>query len=100
MNASAFLATLILLQSPQDPTDQPVYRFESRVDMVSVPVAVTDKKGNFVKDLGPEDFIIYEDGVAQEIALFASGLEESWVGLAPDLKEALSGQSFGRSARI
>jgi Ca-activated chloride channel family protein len=92
MNPSALLATLILLQSPQDLTDQPAYRFESRVDMVSVPIAVTDKKGNFVTDLGAEDFIIYEDGVEQEIALFAAGLEESWVGLPPDLKEALSGK--------
>jgi VWFA-related protein len=61
------------------------------VDVVSVPVAVTDKKGNFIKDLKPEDFVVYEDGVKQEISLFASGLEESWVGLEPELKEALSG---------
>ncbi len=92
MNPSALLASLILLQSPQDLADQPAYRFESRVDMVLVPVAVTDKKGNFVKGLGPEDFRIYEDGVKQEIALFVAGLEESWVELAPDLKEALSGK--------
>jgi VWFA-related protein len=82
---------LLLLSSPPDRGTQQIYRFESRVDMVSVPVAVTDKKGNFIKDLGPDDFVVYEDGKKQTIALFAAGLEESWIGLAPDLKEELSG---------
>lgn len=67
-------------------------RFESRVDLVSVPIAVTDKDGNYVKDLGPEDFLVYEEGVRQEITLFAAGLEESWIGLPPELKEELSGE--------
>lgn len=70
---------------------QEPYRFESRVFMVSVPVAVTDKEGNFIKDLGADDFKVYEDGVEQEISLFAKGLEESWVGMEPALKEAASG---------
>ncbi len=33
-----------------------------------------------------------EDGVRQEIRLFAAGLEESWVGLPPELKDELSGR--------
>jgi VWFA-related protein len=66
-------------------------RFESQVVMVSVPVAVTDKEGNFVKDLEAQDFKVYEDGVEQEVSLFARGLDESWVGMEPALKEAASG---------
>ncbi|MGH9337666.1 MAG: VWA domain-containing protein, partial [Vicinamibacteria bacterium] len=68
------------------------YVFESRVDMVSVAVAVTDEKGNFITDLEVEDFTVFEDGVAQEIRLFASGLKESWVGLPPEEKDAVSGR--------
>jgi VWFA-related protein len=60
--------------------------------MVSVPVAVTDKEGNFVKDLDLSEFTIYEDGARQEVSLFATGLKESWVGMAPATKEALSGK--------
>ena len=73
-------------------TAQKQLRFEARVDMVSVPVAVTDKEGNFVPDLDPSLFTIYEDGVEQEVSLFAKGLEGSWVGMSPDMKEATSGK--------
>ena len=64
-------------QAPQIP------RFESGVDLVSVPVAVTLKDGEFVTGLGVEDFRILEDGVEQEIVVFGAGLEESWVDLPP-----------------
>lgn len=60
--------------------------------MVSVAVAVTDKKGNFIKDLSTEDFVVTEDGVPQKVAIFGAGLKESWVDLDPELKEALSGE--------
>jgi VWFA-related protein len=92
MNLLVFVVPLFLFQGQPTPDDQPAYRFTSQVDMVSVPVAVTDKNGDFITDLRPEDFVIYEDGVKQEIALFAAGLEESWVGLSPELKEELSGK--------
>jgi Ca-activated chloride channel homolog len=77
----------------QEREDQQVpYVFESRVDMVSVAVAVTDEEGNFVTGLKAEDFSVREDGVRQEIRLFAAGLEESWVGLPPEMKDELSGR--------
>jgi VWFA-related protein len=41
------------------------------VDLVSLQVLVTDKKGNIISGLKPENFIIYEDNVKQEIANFA-----------------------------
>ncbi len=76
----------------QEPEQQVPYVFESRVDMVSVAVAVTDEKGNFVTDLQTEDFTVLEDGVRQEIRLFAAGLKESWVGLPAEMKDELSGR--------
>jgi Ca-activated chloride channel family protein len=60
--------------------------------MVSVAVAVTDDQGNFITDLEAEDFTVLEDGVRQEIRLFAAGLKESWVGLPPAMKDELSGR--------
>jgi VWFA-related protein len=41
------------------------------VDLVSLQVLVTDKKGNIVTGLKPENFTIYEDNVKQEISNFA-----------------------------
>lgn len=67
-----------------------IYRFESGVDLVSVPVAVVEKDGAFVTGLEVGDFRILEDGVAQEIVVFGAGLDESWVNLPPEQKEELS----------
>jgi VWFA-related protein len=44
--------------------------FKVTVNMVQLDVAVTDKKGNYVTQLTPWDFAIYEDGIPQKIATF------------------------------
>src|SRR5215471_15414871 len=43
------------------------------VNMVQLNVAVTDKKGNYVTALKPEDFEILEDGIVEKPATFAEG---------------------------
>ncbi|HEX8845180.1 MAG TPA: VWA domain-containing protein [Pyrinomonadaceae bacterium] len=40
--------------------------------LVSIPVSVMDRNGRFIPNLRKEDFRIYEDGVEQEVAYFAS----------------------------
>ena len=45
------------------------------VNMVQLNVAVTDKKGNYVTGLKPEDFQILEDGIVEKPATFAEGNE-------------------------
>jgi len=72
---------------------QEIPRFEAGVDLVSVPVAVTGEDDRFVTGLGVEDFRILEDGVEQEIVIFAAGLKESWVDLPPEEKEAAPGRN-------
>jgi len=49
-----------------------------------------DEEAAFVTGLAAPDFRILEDGVEQEILVFGAGLEESWVDLPPEEKEALS----------
>lgn len=39
--------------------------------LIPVPVSVTDRAGRFVPFLKPKDFVVYEDGVRQEIAHFS-----------------------------
>lgn len=40
------------------------------VDLVTLTATVLDRKGQFASDLQKEDFVIYEEGVPQEIAVF------------------------------
>lgn len=43
------------------------------VNMVQLNVAVTDKNGNYVTGLKPQDFAIREDGIVEKPATFAEG---------------------------
>src|SRR5262245_44658111 len=47
------------------------------VDLVNVYLTATDAKGNFVKTLTIDDFILKEDGVAQPLTNFANFSNES-----------------------
>ena len=53
----------------------PAIRAESRV--VRVDVIVTDKKGNYVHDLTPKDFRVYDNDKEQQIVNFSFGSSES-----------------------
>ena len=43
------------------------------VDMVQLDVAVTDNKGKYITGLHPGDFAVAEDGISQNMAMFAEG---------------------------
>lgn len=43
------------------------------VNLVQLNVAVTDKNGNYITGLRPENFAITEDGIPQKLATFAEG---------------------------
>ncbi len=43
------------------------------VNMVQLNVAVTDKNGNYITGLRPENFSITEDGIPEKLATFAEG---------------------------
>jgi len=47
--------------------------FHVVVNMVQLNVAVTDKNGNYITGLRPEDFDITEDGISEKMATFAEG---------------------------
>jgi Ca-activated chloride channel homolog len=46
--------------------------FKSGVEMVPLTVTVTDTKGKYVTGLAGSDFEVFEDGVRQDVAFFAS----------------------------
>ena len=51
------------------PAQPPV--FKAGINYVDVDAAVVDSAGRFVRDLGKDDFKVYEDGKAQEISVFS-----------------------------
>lgn len=55
---------------PEDVAEGDVVRVETT--LVSVPVSVMDRNGKFIPNLKKEDFRIWEDGVEQQVAYFAS----------------------------
>ncbi len=48
-------------------------RIKVRVNLVQLNVAVTDKDGNYVTGLLPQDFVITEDNIPQKLATFQEG---------------------------
>ncbi len=66
--AGAALVTVIAFPQARQQTP-PIFRVQS--NLVVVDVTVRDKKGNLVKDLGKEEFKIFEDNVPQEIVTFS-----------------------------
>jgi VWFA-related protein len=58
-------------QSQQQKQDPGQFKIGVEVNMVTVPVTVRMPGGGFVKGLEKDDFLIREDGVAQEILSFA-----------------------------
>jgi VWFA-related protein len=55
---------------PESTQQEPPPRFEAEVEQVVVDVVVTDKEGNPVRGLRPEDLIVTEDGTSQTIKSF------------------------------
>ena len=83
---------------------QQVPSFRARVDLVNLGVTVTDKRGNLVTDLTPDDLEIYEDGKKQTIRYFAGGAEPGpalHLGLMLDVSESMGeDMSFTKTASI
>lgn len=46
-----------------------------RTDLVTVDATVTDKNGNFIRKLGAQDFVVYEDGQPQKLEFFEANEE-------------------------
>jgi len=66
------LAAVLSAQAPAPSTPQgqtsetPTFRVQ--VDLITNDVVVRDEKGNFISDLKPEEFQVFEDGVLQDLA--------------------------------
>ena len=68
--AAALIAALptIAVWAQQPPTPRPSFR--AGVDIVSLNVTVLDPGNHYVTDLDQSDFLVFEDGVKQEVTFF------------------------------
>ncbi|HMV47055.1 MAG TPA: VWA domain-containing protein [Blastocatellia bacterium] len=56
----------------KEKTDQrPVPTLRIETDLVTIDVTATDKNGNYVRDLRPEEFQVFEDGKLKKLDFFA-----------------------------
>jgi Ca-activated chloride channel family protein len=83
--ASALCAVLVL-------AGRPVAQFTSAVNVVEVYATVTDAKGGAVTGLTKEDFVVRENGVAQQVSTFAAGQFPLSVALAVDRSFSMAGE--------
>jgi VWFA-related protein len=58
-------------QQTQAPAADTGAVFKSETNLVLVDTIVTDKKGNYIRDLKQNDFKVYEDGKEQEVKSFS-----------------------------
>ena len=88
---AAFAQNASTAQKSQVPSDQPVPKFQSGVDLVLVPVVVRNKQGQAVGGLTKDDFEIFDSGKRQEIASFSAIIQPNTSTdskIAPSLPEA------------
>ncbi|MBS1798515.1 MAG: VWA domain-containing protein [Acidobacteria bacterium] len=69
------LSSLVLLSDTRRTSAQDDSRIRVDVVLVQLNVAVTDRKGNYVTGLKPEDFVITEDKIPEKISTFEEGNE-------------------------
>jgi Ca-activated chloride channel homolog len=77
---------LLLAAAPRPAAQDESSNFRVNVVLVQLNVAVTDRKGNYIAGLHPEDFNITEDKIPQKIATFEEGN-----GATTDLEESAAG---------
>ena len=59
------------LRAQAPPPSQAGTTFRSGVDLVALNVTVTDPSNRYITDLGAEDFLVFENGVKQDIGYFS-----------------------------
>src|SRR5437764_11365562 len=102
--ASSFilLSALLSTVAAQTPTPTPQGETPLRIttNLVQLDVVVTDKEGNQVKDLRPEDFEVAEDGKKQPITNFSYVTLASTVSTQPGNTTATANADKGAVAPV
>ena len=57
-------------QTPRPTPRTPI--FEAEIEVINLNVSITDPRGQYVTGLKKEDFAVFEDGVRQDLSIFAA----------------------------
>ncbi|MBS1789745.1 MAG: VWA domain-containing protein [Acidobacteria bacterium] len=66
-----WISFVVWAQKSDKPTSQSPMTIRIDTDLVTIDVSVTDKNGNYVRDLRPEEFQVFEDGKLKALDFFA-----------------------------
>jgi Ca-activated chloride channel homolog len=64
---------LLIAAAPQSAPQRNSSQIQVNVVLVQLNVAVTDRKGQYIGGLHPQDFAVYEDNIPEKIAWFEEG---------------------------
>jgi VWFA-related protein len=98
---SAFVVASAQDPKPTPPRDEKGGIGQIKVFEVKLPVTVRDKKKNLVAGLTKEDFLVFEDGVQQEITFFSDEKTNPpvYVGVLMDTSPSTAGKlKFSKEA--
>jgi Ca-activated chloride channel family protein len=104
IQGAAAFATLVACVTFVGASQQPP--FQASVDLVHMPVTVSEKRGGLVEGLTADDFEIYEDGRKQAVRYFAAGVAGGegpvlHLGLLLDVSESMGeDMRFSKTASI
>ncbi|MFY9610908.1 MAG: VWA domain-containing protein [Blastocatellia bacterium] len=76
-------------QSQRQPAEDEAIRLEST--LVNLPLLVSDRSGRFIPQLTKNDFLLYEDGVQQQVASFGNEEVPFSVALLLDVSPSVQG---------
>ena len=75
LKTAAGILAAVLLIAPAFAQNDDVIKLKA--DLVTIDATVTDKDGNFIRNLKPEDFIVYEDDQLQKLEFFDASEQAS-----------------------
>ena len=67
--AAALLLTSVARAQVPSPTPRPP-RFEAGIEVINLTLSITDGRSRYITDLQQKDFLVYEDGIRQDLTLF------------------------------
>lgn len=65
------VSVVVWAQKSEKSNSQPAATLRIDTDLITIDVTVTDKNGNYVRDLRPEEFQVFEDGKPKKLDFFA-----------------------------